>query len=519
MLHYAAADSWRGIFNDLAIPNNHPLHSLLVRWSVELTGAGELAVRLPALIAMAATWLLVPLLAFHLTNDRVIAFLATVWALTSAPLLHYAEASRGYALQTFLVVLFAWFVLRANRGDSIQGRRLGWAVIVGLAAILTLPTSVIFIAPIGLYDLTRRYLDWRKVDLPTKFFSAERRALVAYAILALMGGMWLWRGASQFAQGRQTFGTPIESFDTWTTFVGEVTSQIWGWPLVVLIAAGLLMTRDWRLSLFLVLTLIFPFLVAPLTRGGGARVYLALAPFGFIAAAIAVSRAMEVLVSNLKLRSAIVVLLALVPLLWMPRSLKHWTSPDWRAAAKEICRVAPADGYIVYPATDGLVLQFYGRKEYQSDVVNRVPLGDEFTLVIAGNNGRLSGIVPKTMQSDDVELTKTGATSRVLGVPLWTVRARRVTERNPNDNVVFVAIGPDRRDAVRARIKEMLTANSSAQWVVLNGLLSDALMDFPQVDDKTAVLLVGWPGKLADGDWKKLAAHSGTPIRFYSSQP
>ena len=49
--HYARAESVSVIFEDLTVPNNHPLHSLLVRWSVNLFGGSEWATRLPALLA------------------------------------------------------------------------------------------------------------------------------------------------------------------------------------------------------------------------------------------------------------------------------------------------------------------------------------------------------------------------------------------------------------------------------------------------------------------------------------
>ena len=183
--HYARAESVGIIFSDLTTPNNHPLHSLLVRWSVGLWGEGELAVRLPALAAGVLLLALLPVVLWTLTQDAVVAALTTMLCVLNAPLLHFLQTARGYGLQTLSVMLcvsFLWW----SRRDS---RWLVGAVLAGIAGALTLPTTILFIAPVIVVDLVLR--------------RRERVVWIAHGILGVVVGPDRAAAATSQARARQ----------------------------------------------------------------------------------------------------------------------------------------------------------------------------------------------------------------------------------------------------------------------------------------------------------------------------
>jgi hypothetical protein len=169
LTHYAHKPSIGEIFIDLGKPNNHPLHTLLVRFAIGPANDSELRTRLPSLLAgLALLAMLLPF--FHgCTRDGEVSLLAFAWCISSAPLLHFAQAARGYELQTLLIVTFAFLCTRANHSERMETGWLVAAVMVGLAAILTLSTSVLYLVPIAGCDLANRVLRLRTTgasDLP-----------------------------------------------------------------------------------------------------------------------------------------------------------------------------------------------------------------------------------------------------------------------------------------------------------------------------------------------------------------
>ena len=125
---------------------NHLLHTLLVDLCHALFGPWPWSVRLPALLPGVA---LIPATFFVASKlfSRGTALVAAGLAAGSPYLVHYSINSRGYMLQSLLILLLTWLLIRV--AESPSRRAVLAAGVVGALALHTLPTTI-YVLP-GLY--------------------------------------------------------------------------------------------------------------------------------------------------------------------------------------------------------------------------------------------------------------------------------------------------------------------------------------------------------------------------------
>ena len=432
LFHFAGADSVWQIFRELAVPNNHPLHSLLVRLVVNETGVTELWARLPALVAGICLLALVPVGAWLVSRDGNTTVLTTAWCALNAPLLHFAQSARGYTMQSALIVGFALLIYLARLSPRREWHALVGAVLVGMGAMLVLPTSALYLAAIGICDFADRIFQWRRVAAADRrpFLAVFGPVLIAYGLLATLAAGWLVWVARELFQARAAFGEPIVSLGAWLQFVGGVAGSLWNWPLMVLAVVGLLIIRRRRLAASLAMVLIFPLAAAVLTRAGPPRAYLPSVPFVMFAAALGAARLMELAVARWRLshwRPAVTVLLMLAPMCWLPRMLRLWTPVDWQQIALQL-QGLPTDTYVSYPATAGYVIHFYYQPGIVSQIADRVPTGDTFMFAQVGERRRIEGMCPPQFHTEQISVPSgiPCVTRRIGDVDIALYRARRV---------------------------------------------------------------------------------------------
>jgi hypothetical protein len=523
--NYVRKDSIGDIFRDLAKPNNHPLHTLLVRSTVGRSDRSELRTRLPSLLA--GIGLLAVLLPFfrHCTGDREVALLAFAWSIESAPLLHFSQTARGYTLQTLLIVAFAFLVGVANRRANREALLLAAAVVAGIAAVLTLPTSVLYLVPLAACDLTSRMLQLRGGETGGR--ALLRRAgkpLLAYAILFALAASWLWYVSKQLAGARETFGISITSGRDWVSFCARIWNHLYGGPMVVLIACGILFSKRRGLTAWLVAVMSFPFVLAPLTRAGPERVYAPLVSFGFLAAAMGFCRLIDLLPTLIegRIRKALMVVVALLPLVGLPSALAFWTPTDWRRVIPVLHRYLPENAFINYPSTAGYVIRHYFFPQVGQDVSQRVPMDREFTLVQLDNNAAISAVEPRTGASTEVPVGPgySLGTETVAGVTVTYYRAQRVESLDAapvgdHDDVYFAAIGPGTMAAVREASAEMCGSDERSRWGVLDALLSEAFVPTGISSPTVGVLLVSRDPQLTRDQMRQMSVRRNDRVRFY----
>jgi len=129
---------------------------------------------------------------YRLTRRWEVVLLATAWVAASAPLLHFSQRARGYSLQTLLVFAYTVLVIRAYAERDREGRTLTAAAILGAAAMLVLPTTVLFLLPVAALDIAARAMRWRKNAHQERgrFLASEARAMIAHTVLGLWCAGW-----------------------------------------------------------------------------------------------------------------------------------------------------------------------------------------------------------------------------------------------------------------------------------------------------------------------------------------
>jgi hypothetical protein len=527
--HYVAADTWGRIFTDLAEPNNHPLHAFLVRLAVGQANVSELLTRQPSLWAAFALWALIPFFAYALTQRRDAAVLAGVWCVLSAPLLHYAQTSRGYALQTLLLVLFAFLTRPTASRAPLRFWQAASIVAVGFASVLTVPTSVFYLTPLAVCQVACRFFQWRSdtTERRGSLISENRGLLLAYVVLILLICVWFGQNARQLAAGREQWGVPISSLWHWLSFSWTTWAQLLGWPMIGLIVFFLLFSKEHRVKLCLLSVIIFPILIAPLSRAGPARVYLPLIPFGLLAAAVGFSRLLDYLRPRLGDRvCAVLQLLGLIaPLAFLPRAYESWTPPDWKRITPLIEQTAPPDAFVCYPSSAGLIVRCYYMPEIGREISRRVPRGATFTFVQVDATDAIKGVDPQTLLTRDLSVPPTAA-RRVVSVekvPLVFYQAQKLNEvvepsATERSGIFFAAIGPDNSTNVKQLMNSLHAADGASSWLILNAILSEALLPASEASPTVAVLLAAQNPKLTRDEMRQLTARTSGKIRFYELQ-
>ncbi len=164
---YFATRSYFNTLTDYTAPNNHILHTLLVRTSYLLFGDSPAAIRFPALLAgmlaLPATFLLTR----RLFDERA-AYFAMALAAGHPALIHYSANARGYTL----LCLWTLAVLLAASELYKRSNWFAWLVFTAAGAL------GMFTIPVMLYPLSGASL-WALWDA-----NRQRRKTLAIEIVA-----------------------------------------------------------------------------------------------------------------------------------------------------------------------------------------------------------------------------------------------------------------------------------------------------------------------------------------------
>ena len=306
----------------------------------------------------------------------------------------------------------------------------------------------------------------------------------------------------------------------WFLFSGDVWAQLFWWPVIVLIACGMLASNRRTLTVCLLGVLCFPLLAALLTRAGPPRVYVPMIPFGMLAAATGIVCLLDFLRNHWTgaVRTITVVVVAFAPLVQLPRALAPWTPKDWRELVPVLQKRLPPDAYINYPATVGYVVEYYFAPQVRREISQRVPRGAAFTLVQVDDSGGISAVAPESVSSMLVPVAPKVAarTGDLAGLHLATYSADAVMSNGPATGIYFAAIGPAPIGTAREILGALCATDESQRWGVLNGLLSDALLPLSSSPPVVAVLLAAKDPKLTCDEMLEMSAQYNNRIRFYT---
>lgn len=337
--HYSSESLYK-IFTDLATPNNHPLNSLLIKWSACFFSSPAVVLRLSAFLAGIATIFLSGLLAKTLFRSRMAVLATMMFASLNAGLILYSNTGRGYSLQGMLILLYSLCVLL-----YALSRRKGYLAgifLTGVCSILTLPTSVLWLFPVSVahcaYEMKRNGTVWKKY-------------LPEFLTYLLTGGavlFWLLYNYSAWKAG-QSFGRSVDSFSFFIEFMVKTLYQCGGVCLLVAALLGLGFALWKRKNRFLLISLwwivLFPLFGALFTKTGPPRVYLASVPFLTAAAGFGLAH----LLAGIRKRKLLylgILLLSIVPAGADYRlNRENWSRVDWLERFSLYCKL-PAENFL-----------------------------------------------------------------------------------------------------------------------------------------------------------------------------
>jgi hypothetical protein len=263
--------SFHDMFENLQYGDRHPpLHHVVLWLTVRAIGDGELAVRLPSLIAGTLVIPALYLLGREL-YDRRTGLVAAAFGAASPLLIWYAQEARMYAFVTLFGLLALWTQLRVIRNPSMGN----WAAyILATAALLW---SHYF----GLLLIGVQQLIWVGVLIHRRRTREPVKPLAlgfAYStvVLAMQLVPLLIFAQKQFDSTSAAFGSPAGTYED-LSFYAVVSNMAWalwgyhpdgttellaaGWPLLLLLSLLLLGRGGSRQTNILAAAAIAPILI------------------------------------------------------------------------------------------------------------------------------------------------------------------------------------------------------------------------------------------------------------------
>ena len=260
--------SFHDLFENLQYGDRHPpLHHVVLWLTVKAFGDGELAVRMPSIIAGTLAIPALYLLGREL-YDRRTGLVAAAFGAASPLLIWYSQEARMYAFVELFGLLALWTQLRAIRNPSMGN----WAAyILATAALLW---SHYF----GLLLIGVQQAIWVGILIHRRRTGEPNRAMAlgfAYslAVLAIQLVPLITFAQKQFDSTSAAFGSPSGTYDS-LSFYAVVSNMAWalwgyhpdsitellaaGWPLLLLLSLLLLGRGGSRQTIILAVAAITP---------------------------------------------------------------------------------------------------------------------------------------------------------------------------------------------------------------------------------------------------------------------
>ena len=371
------------LLTELALPNNQPLNSLFVKLAVTL-GGPVWAIRLHSFIAGMLILPLTGFIAYVLSEKNKLSCVCTMFIMAfSAPDAVYSSLARGYALQIFFLALYA-AGLAASNSFRPQGKlkflpetamALG-----GVCAVITLPTSIVYLGAITLAA-------W--LICPVK----PRRSLLIVLGLGIAFTLFWCIFNYQQLNAARVWGSKISSFSDFYAFLA-VTAAPLAAPAALLLSC-IAFKQIPRKTLPLLLIVALPLLSAAATNAGPPRTYI---PFGAVFA-VAGGAGLGELLKKVKKNYAVIICILWGILCIGEYSFrqKTWRTPDCRELFKQVSRL-PYSTLVVHRATSGYPLAWNNQPEVYNDFVKRL-LEHSDELVMFDGPGRINGNDPQNNEA------------------------------------------------------------------------------------------------------------------------
>jgi 4-amino-4-deoxy-L-arabinose transferase-like glycosyltransferase len=155
---------WSEAVSTYTYPNNHVLHTLLVKAFATVFGASPWALRMPAFIAGSLVIPATYLMARELYGSKA-ALIATALVATSGTLVLYSANARGYSLVVLAFVVLVLIAIRLI--DGAAARRKHWVLFAFISALAlwTIPVALYPLGAVALWFAATRLVQRSPRDL------------------------------------------------------------------------------------------------------------------------------------------------------------------------------------------------------------------------------------------------------------------------------------------------------------------------------------------------------------------
>lgn len=371
-LQYFSTRPVSAIFSELALPNNQILNSLAVKAAAALD-APDWGIRIHSLLAGLASIYLVFVISAFLFRRRSAALWSAFLLALSPAAAGYSQQARGYELQLFFLLLCAAGLVRSGIFRPKKFRYFPEIAVAlgGLGSILTLPTSILFLAGMTGSALV---LMKRKPALPL---------VCVYIAGAVFCAFWYTAHFQDFRTGQQ-WGTPIPTIGYFILFVKNTLSALLPPVWWLFLFCSLFLKRK-KLIFALLIPAAVALGAAVLTNGGPARVYLPLVVPAALLGGGAAGPAIAKLTG--KAKTLMTAGFAALLLIDFHSGIAAFTPPDWYGIHEQDASL-PESVLWVRPATAGYPI-IWNNPKSKEELARR--LNTPSILLLRSASGILNG--------------------------------------------------------------------------------------------------------------------------------
>lgn len=420
-MSYFSSKGIKVIFTELALPNNQPMNSLLVKLAMMLD-LPVWGIRFHSFAAgILAVLLMIPL-GTLLGGSRRAGFWSAVFLAFSAPAAAYSQLARGYELQLFFLLLFA-NGLAFSQISKWKYFAPAALIAGGVGSILTLPTSVIYLGVIT-----------------CSVFIIRPRVPVKAVIAILAGGIIfsaLWYGVNfkQFQSGQQ-FGKVINSHLQFFKFAFDTLDALIPLLWCPFLIAGMVGLSNRKAAVVFggIIAVLFS---ALLTHGGPPRVYIPLAAWAALLCGAGADRICSKVPGRRWIITAAVTLCCCGAGFYYGRT--PWSSTDWYAMFDEGSSKSE-DTLVIYSGTAGFPVMWNNQPKSLEDNASRIAnAGNLQKLFCFSEPGILNG-VDRSFNEQQIKIAARGV--KESGGTMYGLK--RLTVPAAGDEVLILTVNEEK---------------------------------------------------------------------------
>ena len=489
------------LFFDLSLPNNHPLNSILVKL-MNLLPLPVRCMRLPNLLAGMGSIVLAGLLTRRLAG-RSGALWSMFFMAVNAPLAIYSVLARGYGLQTFFLLLFAFFIVKSYE-NSRQKKFFTWydagVAVSALLAVGTLPTSILYLA--GIVVILWNYSGWKITPLRSTAAAVTVGGVLALSYILLN---------YQDLQAARKWGVAFASYREYVLWLGNVLYHII--PGGLLLLSAFYVIKDCRRSWGYAILFILIFGSAFFTNGGPERVYLPWCVFFCITAGAGCGMLQDKL-TKAQHRQMFTLAAVLIAAAANFYQIQQWRMVNyWPVIAQ--AEQAPVEQLLIYPASDGYVVlaNSYGSvaEQYRNSIENASRLCE---MILINSPGRVSGVDGKHNEKF-LTLVCQAPVERFANLPAQKITLKRCMGIPPeNAEVLALVYARDVYTSRNCRESFYRLSADKDKMLILNSWFGGYISG-----GKTRAYSRVWyiaPGGLSRSAWKTLLESFSENMTLYT---